>query len=559
MIPLGTPHDPTTLDPLAGQVTLDPAALTRHAVCFGATGSGKTGLCVGLLESLALAGVPLLALDPKGDLTNIALVFDDPEQLAPWAPEAAAARHLANLQADGRWPDEPARFRRRVAVTVLTPGSEAGVPVDVLTALSRAPDELRADPEGLREYVIGAVSALLGLLGRDADPMTDPAAILLARLLGDAFAAGRELPLEALVEATVDPPFERVGMLPLDTFLPRDERVQLARELNAVWSSPAFQPWRKGVPLDVGRWLQPAERTPVTVLYLSHLDDAQRMFFVTLLLHAVVAWSRRLPGSTALRALLYFDEVMGYLPPHPRAPPSKPPVLTLLKQARAVGVGVMLCTQNPVDVDYKAMSNAGTWLIGRLATRQDRARAVDGLDGDLGAVIARLPSRTFLLRDERGAQVLRTRHTLSLLRGPLTRQEVARLGRAPPAAAPSLPHGLAARWLDAAGAAAVGERLGRRFRLLMYSRLEVAGAPALVHRAAWADELERSWELALEDGWLWKRPMEGEYLPVPAELREELALAALRERWAEEVVRGARVRRGDVRVVGVVGVWVRCS
>jgi hypothetical protein len=560
MIPLGAAHHPTNLDPLPGEVLLDPAALTRHAVCFGATGSGKTGLCVGLLESLALARVPVLALDPKGDLTNIALVFDSPEAMRPWLPDpGAAARHLAGLRADGRSPDELARFGRQVQVTVLTPGSEAGTPVDVLTALGRAPAGLRGDPEGLREYITGAVSALLGLIGRSSDPLTDPAAILLAHLLGDAFSAGRDMPLEALITAAVDPPFEHVGQLPLDTFLPREDRVQLARELNAVGSSPAFQPWRRGVPLDVGGWLTPggAARTPVTVLYLSHLDDTQRMFFVTLLLHAVVAWSRSLAGSQALRALVYFDEVMGYLPPHPRTPPSKAPVLTLLKQARAVGVGVMLCTQNPVDIDYKALSNANTWLIGRLATRQDRARVADGLDEELAPVITRLPARTFLLRDERGVQALRTRHTLSLLRGPLTRREVGQLRQRTTSPAPALPHGLSPRWLDPAGINAVGEGVGPRFRLLLYGRLRAGGT--LVHRAAWADALEEPYEAVLEDAWLRKREVEGDHDPLPAALLEDRAIARLRERWTEGAVRALRVRRQDVEVVGVVGVWCRAG
>jgi hypothetical protein len=567
MLDLGPRCDPTSLDPLASRATLDPAALTRHAVCLGATGSGKTGLCVGLLESIALHGVPILAIDPKGDLTNIALVLDTPDRLAPWIPDEAARRAIVAdwaraLQDEGRGGD-PARFRSTVDVSVLTPGSEAGIPVDVLTALTAPPRDL--DPEGLREYVTGAVAALLGLIRREGDPLTDPAAILLARLLGDAFAAGRPLPLEALIPAVVDPPFSHVGMFPVDTFLPREERVDLARALNAVVSSPAFAPWRMGVPLDVEAWLTPVGgRTPVRVIYLSHLDDAQRMFFVTLLLHAVVAWSRRLPGAGALRALVYFDEVMGYLPPHPRDPPSKAPVLTLLKQARAVGVGVMLCTQNPVDMDYKAMSNAGTWLVGRLATRQDRSRVVDGLEEreELGQLLSRLPARTFLLRDERGVRVLRSRHTLSVLRGPLTRREVGLLGQrwsgqptAPVRVAPPLPGSLPARWLAAEGVAAVGDGVGEAFRALVYGRLQVPGG--VVHRAAWGDTLDEVRELVLEDPWLRKAPGSGAYGPAPAALHNDVAVTGLAARWAGEVAIARGLRRFQVEVVGVVVVWVR--
>jgi hypothetical protein len=570
---LGPRCDLDALAPGQDRLALDPTSLTRHAVCLGATGSGKTGLCIGLLESVAAAGVPVLAIDPKGDLTNLALIFDDldPARLAPWVPdpEAVSRRWQEALAAEGRNIADLAAWRRAVDVAVLTPGSDAGLSVDVLSALTRAPAGLADDPEGLREYVVGAVSALLGLIGRTADPMTDPPAILLARLLGDAFARGRALPMGELIPAVVDPPFEHVGYFPLETFLPREERVELARALNAVVSSPAFEAWRRGTVLDVDAWLRPTRgRTPVRVVYLAHLDDAQRMFFVTLLLHAVVAWTRRLPGASHLRALVYMDEVMGYLPPHPRQPPSKAPVLTLLKQARAVGVGMMLCTQNPVDMDYKAMSNAATWLIGRLATRQDRARVVDGLQDadDVGPLIARLPPRTFLLRSERGLAAFRSRQTLALLRGPLTRKEVGMLGHGLPVARPSTPPevGLPQRWLSLPGIAALGHRAAvgaPHHRGLVYGRYRVrfrgAAEPVIVHRAAWADALGEVQALELQDGWLRKAQVEAGTYPAAAE-----DTGALREAWmaavqAEAVweVRGAALR-GEVECVGVVWVWV---
>jgi hypothetical protein len=542
MIEPATLCDPATLEPGTSPLRLDPASLTRHAVCLGATGSGKTGLCITILESLAAGGTPILAIDPKGDLANLAVVH---EQTRSW--------------------------HERVCVTVLTPGSEAALPVDVLTALTRAPPGL--DAEGLREYVVGATRALLGLIGRSADPMTDPAAILLARLLGDAFAAGRPMPLETLIPAVVDPPFDTVGHLSTDTFLPPDERTDLARALNAVVSSPAFAAWRQGVPLDVGAWLTPGERgerTPVTVVYLSHLDDAQRMFFVTLLLHAVVAWSRRLPGSVRLRALVCLDEAMGWLPPYPRDPPSKSPMLTLLKQARAVGVGVMLCTQNPVDLDYKAMSNANTWLVGRLATRQDRARVVDGQpDGPaLGQLLARLPPRTFLVRSDRGLDVARSREALTPLSGPLTRRELSlRLSR-PPSPPPPLPPGLSARWLDPEGTVWLGLKPGGAYRGLLYGRFRVSfrglEEPRVVHRAAWPGQPVQA--LELRDEWLHKVELEpGSYPSTLGGVARDAALATLREAWAADVaaqevwVDGDKrvfARRYDVEVVGVVWVWV---
>jgi hypothetical protein len=327
--------------------------------------------------------------------------------------------------------------------------------------------------------------------------------------------------MDALLPAIVDPPFDRLGYFPLDEFLPRRHRMELALKLDAVLASPAFAAWREGEPLDVGAWLAPRTpdgRTPLRVLYLAHLDDAQRLFFVTLLLHAVVAWSRRQPGTGALRALLYFDEVFGYLPPHPKDPPSKGPLLTLLKQARSVGLGVVLATQNPVDLDYKALSNAGTWLVGRLQTRQDRARVVQGLqaatggaeDDDVEETLARLPARTFVVREAGGpTRVIRSRQTLAFLRGPLTRREVALLGDGGGFAAarplsrwldtpPPLPPGVVGWWLDPAHVpAAAGPppadvppgRTPHAPALLATVRLRFAEdgwtSERVVHRCAW--------------------------------------------------------------------------
>ncbi len=591
-------------DPNGQAVTLDPASLTRHAVCVGMTGSGKTGLCLALLENLALDGVPILAIDPKGDLANLALVFPElaPADFAPWTtsdPAATADAWRSGLAASGLGPTELTAFRDRVEVIIHTPGSDAGVPVDVLTSLTRCPEGLADDPEGLREYVTGAVGALLGLIGHRSDPLTDPASILLARVLGDAFADGRDMPLDVLLPTLVDPPFDRLGYFPLDEFFPREDRHALALRLDAVVASPAFSAWRSGEPLDVGAWLTPRDgKTPLRVLYLSHLDDAQRMFFVTLLLHAVVAWSRRQPGSQTLRALVYFDEVFGYLPPHPKDPPSKWPVLTLMKQARAVGVGVMLATQNPVDVDYKALSNAGTWFVGRLQTRQDRARVVEGLTSAHGGkepeqlddLVAQLPLRAFVVKQAgRATSTLRSRHVLAYLRGPLTRQEVARLPHRKAAAAvdplaqllwapPTAPQGCEVRWLDpecpispVAGAWPEG---GVVFRAALYVRARV-----VFDEAGWRETSERScwWadvaggasgvEGVFDDAWLRaSEPLEGRYpqLPPWLDTDDELLhqtqtwLTRAASQWTHPGPNGTHVgaERGDVEVVRVVLIWV---
>ncbi len=484
--------------------TLDPDRLVRHAVCLGMSGSGKTGLCIGLLEEVALAGVPILAIDPKGDLANLALAFRDhtPADFAPWVDPAEAARAgtdpaglaaklsekwRAGMAATGVDTAKAHAFSDRVRVRIFTPGSTAGEPVDVLGTFLRPPVGVRPEEEAWSDLVNGAVSGLLGLVGEEADPVRDPRHLVLARILSDAWAAGEVIDLETVVLRLVDPPFAKVGVFPVDTFLPRKERMDLAMSLNAVVSAPAFAAWSQGAPLDIDALLAPGAGT-IQVMYLAHLDDARRTFFLSILLNQVVAWTRRQPGTSALRALVYFDEVYGFLPPYPKNPPTKRPVLTLLKQARAVGVGVMVVSQNPVDLDYAALANAGTWLLGRLNTAQDRERALDGVGSAGGAMdrataermVESLPTRTFLVREvaEPAPYLLTTRSTISWLRGPLTLREIEKLGSPRAAVAPKtasgpadlagytsapppVPQGFAYLYLDPA--VVFGARLGPTF------------------------------------------------------------------------------------------------
>jgi hypothetical protein len=458
---LGRSVDPTTLAETGDVVPFDPDRLTRHAVCFGMTGSGKTGLCVTLLEELAIAGVPVLVIDPKGDMTNLALAFADhaPADFEPWVDPAEADREGLSVaqmaeKLATRWKRgltehgvDQARIDRFVEgtdVTVYTPGSSAGVSIDVLAMLRAPQGDLAADPEGTADLVAGTVSSLLGLVGHDADPVKDPSHILISRIVADAWTADQDLDLEGVILKLVDPPFQKVGVFPVDTFYPRKDRMALAMELNGVAASPSFAAWSQGVSLDVDRLLDRSGKTPLHIFSLAHLGASERMFFASMLLNQVVAWSRRQPGSSALRALVYFDEVFGFLPPYPKNPPTKGPVLTLMKQARAVGVGTMLVTQNPVDIDYNAMSNAGLWLMGRLQTSQDRDRVLDGLAGATGAIdrktlsgwLEALPSRTFLVKDVKESQpfLMKSRWAISYLRGPLTRREIGQLDQPVPEA-----------------------------------------------------------------------------------------------------------------------------
>ncbi len=416
---------------------LDPSRLRTHGVVVGMTGSGKTGLSLVLLEELVLAGVPIIAIDPKGDLGNLGLVFPGlaPEEFAPWAaeedPMALSLRWKAGLARWNLGVQDTARLAGRMDLRVYTPGSEAGIPVDAIGSLRRPPASVLEDADARRELVADLVGGLLGLVGQQSDPLRDPAHVVLSRIVDEAWGLGEDLDLESLVLRLVDPPFEKVGVFPLDRYFDPDKRMKLAVALNTVLASPGFEAWGRGVDLDIERLLAPApDRTPVHVFNLAHLDESQRQFFVALLLGRVQAWSRAQPGTERLRALVFFDEVAGYMPPHPHQPPSKGPLLAMMKQARAVGLGVVLSTQNPVDLDYKALSNAGLWCIGRLSTPQDRDRLLKGLGNrELDAQVAGLDKRHFLvIQPGRGEPVvLQSRHAMCYLRGPFTRHDVTRL------------------------------------------------------------------------------------------------------------------------------------
>ena len=450
------PADPEASGPL---LMYDARDLTTHAVALGMTGSGKTGLCLSLLEEAAIDGVPAIAIDPKGDLGNLLLTFPDlaPGDFRPWIDEAKAARKgvtpdelaedeaakwkkgLASWGQDGQ---RIARLREAVDLAVYTPGASHGLPLAVLRSLSAPPvGAAPPDPDARRERVASTVSALLALAGEEVDPLQSREHILLSHIVAHAWDDGIDLDLEAVIRAVQSPGFDRVGVLDLDSFYPEKDRFALAMKLNNLLAAPGFEAWLEGDPLDIKSLLWTRDGKPrISIISIAHLGDAERMFLVTLVLNELLAWIRTRPGTASLRAILYMDEVFGYLPPS-RIPPSKPPLLTLLKQARAYGLGVVLATQNPVDLDYKALSNAGTWFLGRLQTERDKNRVMDGLDGaaafneagldrrEMDRILGGLESRTFLLNNvhEDGPVLFRTRWAMSYLRGPMARPEIRRL------------------------------------------------------------------------------------------------------------------------------------
>ena len=454
---LGREYDLAARQPLPDKPVLyDAHDLTTHGVVVGMTGSGKTGLCISLLEEAALRGIPSILIDPKGDLTNLLLHFPDldPKQFAHWLNEEDAqqkglsrekyAAELAErwrqgLEESGQSPDRIRKLKDAAEWRIYTPGSEAGLSLSILGSF--AAPKGKVPREALTQKIDATATALLGLTGIAADPVQSREHILIAQLLLNSWTAGKDLDLAGLILQIQNPPIRTVGAYNLETFFPAKERLKFASTLNNVLAAPSFSTWTTGEPLDLAAMLSRNGKPQQLIFYIAHLDDTQRMFFTTLLLEEVLNWTRRQSGTTNLRALLYFDEVFGYLPPHPVNPPSKGPLLTLLKQARAFGVGVLLATQNPVDLDYKALSNAGTWFIGKLQTDRDKARLLEGLEGVaaehgtltdrayLDNVISSLSSRVFVLHDiHRPAPVLfQSRWALSFLRGPLTREQVSEL------------------------------------------------------------------------------------------------------------------------------------
>ncbi len=458
---LGRPYDLKNQKPKEGLLLYDSKDLVTHAVCVGMTGSGKTGLCLSLLEEAVIDNIPVLVIDPKGDLANLLLTFPElrGSDFEPWVNADDAKRKGLSVQdyaeqqaalwkkglADwGQSGERIARLKAAADFAIYTPGSSAGLPVAVLKSFAAPGTAILEDRELLRERISTTATSLLGLLGTVADPIQSREHILLSTLLNQAWQQGRDLDLAGLITQIQSPPVDRVGVMELESFYPAKDRFALAMQLNNLLASPGFESWMEGEPLDVNAFLYTREGKPrVSIFSIAHLSDSERMFFVSLLLNQVLGWMRSQSGTTSLRALLYMDEIFGYFPPVAN-PPSKAPLLTLLKQARAFGVGVVLATQNPVDLDYKGLANAGTWFIGRLQTERDKARVLEGLEGAAATAsagfdrqvmeqtLAALGNRVFLMNNvhDDGPEVFETRWALSYLRGPLTRDQIKILMRA---------------------------------------------------------------------------------------------------------------------------------
>lgn len=452
---LGREYDQRTKSMLDNLVMYDSKDLVTHGVVLGMTGSGKTGLCLTLLEEAAMDGIPAIVIDPKGDIANFCLTFPDlaPSDFRPWINEDDAAKK--NLSPDefaaaqaamwkkgladwGQSGDRIKQLRDKVGITIYTPGSNAGIPVSILSSMQVPEFEILDDAELLSDRIESTVSSILGLVGINADPIKSPEHILLSNIINHCWHENESLDLANIIEYVQKPPFPTIGVIAADEFYAPKKRSELAMQINSLLASPGFATWMTGEPLNINKMLYGEKSKPQIAIYsLAHLNDSERMFFVSLLLNQTVGWMRAQSGTTSLRALVYMDEIFGYLPPT-QNPPSKKPLMLLLKQARAFGVGMLLATQNPVDLDYKALSNIGTWFLGRLQTERDKARVLDGLEGaassqnskfdrgDLDLLLAGLGNRIFLMNNthEDGPVVFQVRWCMTYLRGPLTRLQI---------------------------------------------------------------------------------------------------------------------------------------
>ena len=495
--------------------------LTTHGVIIGMTGSGKTGLGIAVIEEAIMDNVPSIVIDPKGDMGNLLLSFPrcTPEEFLPWIdPGEAAAKEMTVEQLAARtaktwqeglasWdqgPERIAALRAKTELTIYTPGSSAGLPVSVLNSFQAPAAEMADDTDTLNSLVSSTATSLLALIGVEGDPLQSREHILLSSLFLHCWRLGQDLAMEALIGHIVNPPFAKVGVFPLDTFFPQAERLTLAMRLNNIVASPTFAAWTAGEPLDIQRLLYTEEGAPRTAIFsLAHLSETERMFFVTMLLNRFIGWMRHQPGTGSLKALLYMDEIFGYFPPV-AAPPSKKPMLLLLKQARAYGIGIILATQNPVDLDYKGLANIGTWFVGRLQTSQDQDRVVDGIAGasngtldgaKVRKMLSALKGRQFVLHSAHQDEPLlfETRWVMSYLKGPMSLADVKKLmeGTKRPPAPAQAPEPAASPPGTPAGSVAtpgrqpvVSQAIEQRYHLQNVVSEEIRFAPWLTGRAS---------------------------------------------------------------------------
>lgn len=408
---------------------------TTHSLCVGMTGSGKTGFSISILEKLALLKIPTLILDPKGDLGNLFLIFPElnADEFALYTdePEKISKIWKENLEKEGIGKDELLKLKDSVERRIITPGLSSCSPLNILPSfLAPLPFEMENEIEDVRERIRNIISGIFKLIGKEPDPFSDTSFIFLSMCVEYFFKSGKKLSIDDLILSLESPPFSKIGVMPLEKAFPLKERRELAFKLNNLIASPQFSAWFGGFPLNFNDLFYTREGKPChTIIYLNHLEDNLKQFAVTIILNELYNFVRKQKGSDELKYLLYFDEISGFLPPSPSNPPSKQPILNLLKKARAFGLGVYLATQNPIDLDYRALSNIGIYAIGRLHTQQDKDRIKDFIGRDEKAMekISNLNPREFWIKDVKDPKtpcVIKSLQVCCYLKGPMTIEEI---------------------------------------------------------------------------------------------------------------------------------------
>ena len=358
------PHQRITVGRCAdGQpFSLDIDSLRKHVVVLGATGSGKTTLCKAIVEELALKGYPVLAIDPKGDIGALAIASSE-LYFRPWSdleaeergldPEEYAEqlrrKYMEELSKWGVTPEKVKEYVENVKVTIYTPRSNAGIPLSIKPSLEPIPNVrklLEEDPSVVYDAIDSIVSLLLRLAGYSEKSHQEQA--LVSQLIEYHWREGESLTLEDLISEIVNPPFRTIGSLRVDDFIPRKARLKLARALNVLLSHPSYRTWMEGETLDFDACFN--RKGMISVIDLRFMTTLEeRRFFIGALLQELYRWLLRRGGTSGLRFVLYFDELVGFIPPVGR-PPSKTALLLLVKQGRAFGLGCILATQNPADI-----------------------------------------------------------------------------------------------------------------------------------------------------------------------------------------------------------------
>lgn len=409
------------------KVRLPPTDLLTHGVVLGRTGSGKSGLTIALLEEVAKSGTNALVLDPKGDLTNLALSLSSEDEFAEWAedfPDDVRLKHGAGLADSDLSFRDVEQWRDHVAVTIYAPGkiSGGGRSVNLFPTFAvpgRTPSKTAVSRE---------VATVLSSIDGSADPY-DPALIYLTEAVLDSWSRGIALPVTEWPGALGEPPeaLQSFGGMKLDEFFPKGNRTKLARKL--IGFHHQADRWLSGERLDLHN-MTSKEKPQIAVFSMRHLAEEDRQFFTALLLSKVVEFMFETDASEHLKLLCVLDEARGYLPPHPYNPPTKGPICTILAQGRAQGIGMLVGTQNPMDLDYKALSNVGTWFVGRLRERDCARDLLTELSsrGIEPEDIADVPQRSFLLLDKRGGHNrFQTRWCLHYLFGPMSGEQLEKL------------------------------------------------------------------------------------------------------------------------------------